>query len=102
MLCIINVQDLTTREYRRELQERINVTESKGFAPPVVFNPHTPLPDRSPDMDNYSEDDDDSYSSEQEASDDAVQAQVRPVSYHFSSLLYFIDKRPGQGSAISR
>lgn len=28
-------------------------------------------------MDNYSEDDDDSYSSEQEASDDAVQAQVR-------------------------
>uniref|UniRef100_A0A8C2PTS2 Si:ch211-126j24.1 n=1 Tax=Cyprinus carpio TaxID=7962 RepID=A0A8C2PTS2_CYPCA len=33
--------------------------------------------DRSPDMDNYSEDDDDSYSSEQEASDDAVQGQVR-------------------------
>ena len=27
-------------------------------------------------MDNYSEDDDDSYSSEQEASDDAAQAQV--------------------------
>uniref|UniRef100_A0A674A514 Si:ch211-126j24.1 n=1 Tax=Salmo trutta TaxID=8032 RepID=A0A674A514_SALTR len=33
--------------------------------------------DRSPDMDNYSEDDDDSYSSEQEASDDAVQPVVR-------------------------
>lgn len=33
-------------------------------------------PDRSPDMDNYSEEDDDSYSSEQEASDDAVHAQV--------------------------
>lgn len=32
--------------------------------------------DRSPDMDNYSEDDDDSYSSEQEASDDAVHGQV--------------------------
>ncbi|KAA0718369.1 Phosphofurin acidic cluster sorting protein 1 [Triplophysa tibetana] len=31
--------------------------------------------DRSPDMDNYSEDDDDSYSSEQEASDDAVHGQ---------------------------
>ncbi|KAA0712530.1 Phosphofurin acidic cluster sorting protein 1 [Triplophysa tibetana] len=31
--------------------------------------------DHSPDMDNYSEDDDDSYSSEQEASDDAVQGQ---------------------------
>ncbi|XP_047660399.1 phosphofurin acidic cluster sorting protein 2 isoform X1 [Tachysurus fulvidraco] len=31
--------------------------------------------DRSPDMDNYSEDDDDSYSSEQEASDDAVHTQ---------------------------
>ncbi|XP_030626781.1 phosphofurin acidic cluster sorting protein 2-like isoform X2 [Chanos chanos] len=31
--------------------------------------------DRSPDMDNYSEEDDDSYSSEQEASDDAVPGQ---------------------------
>uniref|UniRef100_A0A8C4VIE1 Phosphofurin acidic cluster sorting protein 2-like n=2 Tax=Testudinoidea TaxID=8486 RepID=A0A8C4VIE1_9SAUR len=31
--------------------------------------------DRSPDMDNYSEEDDDSFSSEQEASDDAVQGQ---------------------------
>uniref|UniRef100_A0AAR2L6K0 Uncharacterized protein n=1 Tax=Pygocentrus nattereri TaxID=42514 RepID=A0AAR2L6K0_PYGNA len=31
--------------------------------------------DRSPDMDNYSEEDDDSYSSEQEASDDAVHGQ---------------------------
>ncbi|KAJ8264215.1 hypothetical protein GJAV_G00146590 [Gymnothorax javanicus] len=31
--------------------------------------------DRSPDIDNYSEDDDDSYSSEQEASDDAVHGQ---------------------------
>lgn len=35
-----------------------------------------PTPDRSPDMDNYSEEDDDSYSSEQEASDDAVHGQV--------------------------
>lgn len=34
------------------------------------------LLDRSPDMDNYSEEDDDSYSSEQEASDDAVHGQV--------------------------
>lgn len=32
--------------------------------------------DRSPDMDNYSEEDDDSYSSEQEASDDAAHGQV--------------------------
>uniref|UniRef100_A0A4W6CE51 Uncharacterized protein n=1 Tax=Lates calcarifer TaxID=8187 RepID=A0A4W6CE51_LATCA len=32
--------------------------------------------DRSPDMDNYSEEDDDSYSSEQEASDDAVHGQL--------------------------
>ncbi|XP_039593659.1 phosphofurin acidic cluster sorting protein 1-like [Polypterus senegalus] len=31
--------------------------------------------DRSPDIDNYSEDEDDSFSSEQEASDDAVQGQ---------------------------
>ncbi|KAM6956476.1 phosphofurin acidic cluster sorting protein 1 isoform 2-T2 [Aplochiton taeniatus] len=35
----------------------------------------TKASDRSPDMDNYSEEDDDSYSSEQEASDDAVQGQ---------------------------
>ncbi len=40
------------------------------------------LLDRSPDMDNYSEDDDDSYSSEQEASDDAVQGQVRSSFQH--------------------
>lgn len=38
--------------------------------------------DRSPDMDNYSEDDDDSYSSEQEASDDAVHGQVGPHVCH--------------------
>ncbi|XP_050982519.1 phosphofurin acidic cluster sorting protein 2 isoform X2 [Labeo rohita] len=35
----------------------------------------TKASDRSPDMDNYSEDDDDSYSSEQEGSDDAGHAQ---------------------------
>ncbi|XP_056147335.1 phosphofurin acidic cluster sorting protein 2-like isoform X2 [Lampris incognitus] len=35
----------------------------------------TKASDRSPDMDNYSEEDDDSYSSEQEASDDAVHGQ---------------------------
>uniref|UniRef100_A0A6Q2YAC3 Uncharacterized protein n=1 Tax=Esox lucius TaxID=8010 RepID=A0A6Q2YAC3_ESOLU len=38
--------------------------------------PKAKASDRSPDMDNYSEDDDDSYSSEQEASDDAVQPVV--------------------------
>lgn len=37
--------------------------------------------DRSPDMDNYSEEDDDSYSSEQEASDDAVHGQVSARKY---------------------
>uniref|UniRef100_A0A8C1LNG4 Phosphofurin acidic cluster sorting protein 2-like n=1 Tax=Cyprinus carpio TaxID=7962 RepID=A0A8C1LNG4_CYPCA len=36
----------------------------------------TKASDRSPDMDNYSEDDDDSYSSGQEGSDDAGHAQV--------------------------
>lgn len=41
-----------------------------------------PASDRSPDMDNYSEEDDDSYSSEQEASDDAVHGQVS-ASIHF-------------------
>ncbi|XP_076830585.1 phosphofurin acidic cluster sorting protein 2 isoform X2 [Brachyhypopomus gauderio] len=35
----------------------------------------TKASDRSPDMDNYSEEEDDSYSSEQEASDDAVPGQ---------------------------
>ncbi|KAG5278425.1 hypothetical protein AALO_G00098860 [Alosa alosa] len=44
--------------------------------------------DRSPDMDNYSEDDDDSYSSEQEASDDAAQAQYFPVSLSVAQDLY--------------
>lgn len=38
---------------------------------------HCLLSDRSPDIDNYSEEEDDSFSSEQEASDDAVQGQVR-------------------------
>uniref|UniRef100_A0A672SS67 Phosphofurin acidic cluster sorting protein 2-like n=1 Tax=Sinocyclocheilus grahami TaxID=75366 RepID=A0A672SS67_SINGR len=46
--------------------------------------------DRSPDMDNYSEDDDDSYSSEQEASDDAVQGQVFTyISIHIYMLFIF-------------
>lgn len=43
------------------------------FACACFFFSHT---DRSPDMDNYSEEDDDSYSSEQEASDDAVHGPV--------------------------
>uniref|UniRef100_A0A8C2PTR8 Si:ch211-126j24.1 n=1 Tax=Cyprinus carpio TaxID=7962 RepID=A0A8C2PTR8_CYPCA len=43
--------------------------------------------DRSPDMDNYSEDDDDSYSSEQEASDDAVQGQQPNFKQKFVALL---------------
>ncbi|XP_036402954.1 phosphofurin acidic cluster sorting protein 2-like isoform X1 [Megalops cyprinoides] len=37
--------------------------------------PKTKTSDRSPDIDNYSEEDEDSYSSEQEASDDAVHGQ---------------------------
>ncbi|XP_035256562.1 phosphofurin acidic cluster sorting protein 2-like isoform X2 [Anguilla rostrata] len=37
--------------------------------------PKTKPSDRSPDMDNYSEEDEDSYSSEQEASDDGVHGQ---------------------------
>ncbi|KAI1896947.1 hypothetical protein AGOR_G00100130 [Albula goreensis] len=41
----------------------------------VQPGPKTKASDRSPDIDNYSEDDDDSYSSEQEASDDAVHGQ---------------------------
>lgn len=42
---------------------------------------YLPTSDRSPDMDNYSEEDDDSYSSEQEASDDAVHGQVSARKY---------------------
>ncbi|KAJ8378818.1 hypothetical protein AAFF_G00233870 [Aldrovandia affinis] len=45
--------------------------EESGAQP----GPKTKASDRSPDIDNYSEDDDDSYSSEQEASDDAVHGQ---------------------------
>ncbi|CAM4540878.1 phosphofurin acidic cluster sorting protein 2-like isoform X1 [Lepidochelys kempii] len=41
----------------------------------VPSGPKIKASDRSPDMDNYSEEDDDSFSSEQEASDDAVQGQ---------------------------
>ncbi|XP_018606551.2 phosphofurin acidic cluster sorting protein 2-like isoform X2 [Scleropages formosus] len=41
----------------------------------VQTGPKTKASDRSPDIDNYSEDEDDSYSSEQEASDDAVHGQ---------------------------
>lgn len=37
------------------------------------------LSDRSPDMDNYSEEEEESYSSEQDASDDPLQGQVRLV-----------------------
>uniref|UniRef100_A0A8C1DDN3 Si:ch211-126j24.1 n=1 Tax=Cyprinus carpio carpio TaxID=630221 RepID=A0A8C1DDN3_CYPCA len=41
---------------------------------------------KASDMDNYSEDDDDSYSSEQEASDDAVQGQVRSSHQHVFNI----------------
>uniref|UniRef100_A0A3Q0RE81 Uncharacterized protein n=1 Tax=Amphilophus citrinellus TaxID=61819 RepID=A0A3Q0RE81_AMPCI len=49
--------------------------------------------DRSPDMDNYSEDDDDSYSSEQEASDDAVHGQVRENQPNFKQKFVALLKR---------
>lgn len=42
----------------------------------LLLNLVLPSSDRSPDLDNYSEEDDDSYSSEQEASDDAVHGPV--------------------------
>ncbi|MBN3320270.1 PACS2 protein, partial [Atractosteus spatula] len=41
----------------------------------VQAGPKTKASDRSPDIDNYSEEEDDSFSSEQEASDDAVHGQ---------------------------
>ncbi|XP_043941210.1 phosphofurin acidic cluster sorting protein 1-like isoform X2 [Protopterus annectens] len=41
----------------------------------VPSGPKTKNSDRSPDIDNFSEEDDDSFSSEQEASDDAAQGQ---------------------------
>ncbi len=56
---------------------------------PVFF-----LSDRSPDIDNYSEEEEESYSSEQDGSDDPLQGQVRPVILKwliliFSHLAYF-------------
>uniref|UniRef100_A0A673IUM0 Phosphofurin acidic cluster sorting protein 1-like n=1 Tax=Sinocyclocheilus rhinocerous TaxID=307959 RepID=A0A673IUM0_9TELE len=47
----------------------------------------TKASDRSPDMDNYSEDDDDSYSSGQEGSDDAGHAQQPNFKQKFVALL---------------
>lgn len=49
-----------------------------------------PPSDRSPDMDNYSEEDDDSYSSEQEASDDAVHGPVSGRMTHAN--LYILER----------
>lgn len=51
-----------------------------------------PTSDRSPDMDNYSEEDDDSYSSEQEASDDAVHGQVSARKYLMGTNLHYAGK----------
>lgn len=49
---------------------------------PPLFQPVSvcPLmsPDRSPDIDNYSEEEEESYSSEQEGSDDPIHGQVSP------------------------
>lgn len=57
---------------------------------PVFF-----LSDRSPDFDNYSEEEEESYSSEQDGSDDPLQGQVRPVTWNWlilivSHLAYFL------------
>lgn len=51
----------------------------------ISLNVLLPSSDRSPDMDNYSEEDDDSYSSEQEASDDAVHGPVSGRMKHTES-----------------
>ncbi|MBN3272542.1 PACS1 protein, partial [Polyodon spathula] len=55
----------------------------------VPAGPKTKASDRSPD--NYSEEEDDSFSSEQEASDDAVHGQVRIRS---SMLYFFLSQQP--------
>lgn len=48
------------------------------------------LSDRSPDMDNYSEEEEESYSSEQDASDDPLQGQVhvKPVRWRTLILMF--------------
>uniref|UniRef100_A0A673IKL5 Phosphofurin acidic cluster sorting protein 1-like n=1 Tax=Sinocyclocheilus rhinocerous TaxID=307959 RepID=A0A673IKL5_9TELE len=43
--------------------------------------PKAKLSDRSPDIDNYSEEEEESYSSEQDGSDDPLQGQVKPVGF---------------------
>uniref|UniRef100_A0A8C1V6N2 Phosphofurin acidic cluster sorting protein 1a n=1 Tax=Cyprinus carpio TaxID=7962 RepID=A0A8C1V6N2_CYPCA len=43
--------------------------------------PKAKLFDRSPDIDNYSEEEEESYSSEQDGSDDPLQGQVNPVGF---------------------
>uniref|UniRef100_A0A8C1EJU2 Phosphofurin acidic cluster sorting protein 1a n=1 Tax=Cyprinus carpio carpio TaxID=630221 RepID=A0A8C1EJU2_CYPCA len=43
--------------------------------------PKAKLSDRSPDIDNYSEEEEESYSSEQDGSDDPLQGQVNPVGF---------------------
>lgn len=53
----------------------------------ILINVLLPSSDRSPDMDNYSEEDDDSYSSEQEASDDAVHGPVSGRMKHMKLFL---------------
>ncbi|XP_067148777.1 phosphofurin acidic cluster sorting protein 1 isoform X1 [Apteryx mantelli] len=53
----------------------------------VPSGPKIKASDRSPDIDNYSEEEDDSFSSEQEASDDAVQGQQPNFKQKFVALL---------------
>uniref|UniRef100_A0A672QBN4 Phosphofurin acidic cluster sorting protein 1-like n=1 Tax=Sinocyclocheilus grahami TaxID=75366 RepID=A0A672QBN4_SINGR len=60
--------------------------------------PKTKLSDRSPDIDNYSEEEEESYSSEQDGSDDPLQGQVSHLAYFpFSELEQSTETEVGFG-----
>uniref|UniRef100_A0A672GD49 Phosphofurin acidic cluster sorting protein 1 n=1 Tax=Salarias fasciatus TaxID=181472 RepID=A0A672GD49_SALFA len=52
--------------------------------------PKAKMSDRSPDIDNYSEEEEESYSSEQEGSDDPIHGQVGPDFHGFESRFSFL------------
>lgn len=81
----------TTRDPKPRCLVRTRVFFSSPFLCHSVrfFNSLVRLPpDRSPDIDNYSEEEEESYSSEQEGSDDPIHGQVCLHNSWFISLLF--------------
>lgn len=97
LICSCGITLLITHNVRRPDQNTMSliITErcrEEGRVTDVLMCDLWPVcvcfSDRSPDMDNYSEDDDDSYSSGQEGSDDAVHGQVRHRTIQSVHILY--------------